>query len=82
MWESQYVPLLLKISDLTLAEYQNVKRGEQGNYKIIFRRIFSSFFAWLEDEDYIIKSPVRRIHRIKAASTIKETYTDETVGKL
>ena len=29
------------------------------------RRIFSSFFSWLEDEDYIAKSPVRRIHKVK-----------------
>lgn len=41
------------------------------------RRILSSFFAWLEDEDYIIKSPVRRIHKIKTATNIKETYSDE-----
>ena len=41
------------------------------------RRILSSFFSWLEDEDYIIKSPVRRIHKVKTASNIKETYTDE-----
>ncbi len=41
------------------------------------RRILSSFFSWLEDEDYIIKSPVRRIHKVKTVSNIKETYTDE-----
>ncbi len=41
------------------------------------RRIMSSFFSWLEDEDYIIKSPVRRIHKVKAAISIKETYSDE-----
>lgn len=43
------------------------------------RRILSSFFSWLEDEDYIIKSPVRRIHKVKTASKIKETYSDETL---
>lgn len=59
-----------------LAEYQTKKGASKVTIDNI-RRIFSSFFAWLEDEDYIIKSPVRRIHRIKAASTIKETYTDE-----
>lgn len=46
------------------------------------RRILSSFFAWLEDEDRIIKSPVRRIHKVKAAQTIKETYTDEALERL
>ena len=43
------------------------------------RRILSSFFAWLEDEDYIIKSPVRRIHKVKCANIIKETFTDEAL---
>ena len=43
------------------------------------RRILSTFFAWLEDEDYILKSPVRRIHKVKAGKTIKETYTDEAL---
>ena len=46
------------------------------------RRVFSSFFAWLEDEDYIIKSPVRRIHKVKTASIIKETFTDENIEKM
>lgn len=43
------------------------------------RRILSSFFAWLEDEDYIVKSPVRRIHKVKTGANIKETYSDETL---
>ena len=46
------------------------------------RRILSSFFSWLEDEDYIIKSPVRRIHKVKTVSSIKETYTDEELEKM
>lgn len=41
------------------------------------RRVLSSFFAWLEDEDYIVKSPVRRIHKVRTAINVKETYTDE-----
>lgn len=64
-----------------LAEYQCKKEASKVTIDNI-RRIFSSFFAWLEDEDYIIKSPVRRIHRIKAASTIKETYTDEQLESM
>ena len=43
------------------------------------RRILSSFFGWLEDEDYIVKSPVRRIHKVKLGETIKETYSDENL---
>lgn len=46
------------------------------------RRVLSSFFSWLEDEDYIIKSPVRRIHKIKTATIVKEVLTDENLEKL
>ncbi|GHU06127.1 phage integrase [Betaproteobacteria bacterium] len=59
-----------------LADYQR----ERGSSKVTIdnmRRIFSSFFGWLEDEDYILKSPVRRIHKIKADKTIKDTFSDE-----
>ena len=41
------------------------------------RRILSSYYAWLEDEDYILKSPVRRIHKIKTTKVVKDTYSDE-----
>ena len=61
---------------LYLTKYQN--KNHSGRVTIDnIRRIFSSFFSWLEDEDYIVKSPVRRIHKVKTASCIKETYTDE-----
>ena len=43
------------------------------------RRILATFYSWLEDEDYIVKSPVRRIHKVKTAKTIKDTYTDEAL---
>ena len=46
------------------------------------RRVLSSFFSWLEDEDYIIKSPVRRIHKIKTAVVVKEVLTDENLERL
>lgn len=46
------------------------------------RRVFSSFFSWLEDEDYIIKSPVRRIHKIRTAIIVKETLSDENIEKM
>lgn len=41
------------------------------------RRILSSYYSWLEDEDYILKSPVRRIHKIKTTKVVKDTYSDE-----
>ncbi len=43
------------------------------------RRILSSFFSWLEEENLILKSPVRRIHKVKTGKTVKETYTDEAL---
>jgi site-specific recombinase XerD len=43
------------------------------------RRIFSSFFSWLEEENQILKSPVRRIHKVKTGTTVKETYSDEAL---
>lgn len=46
------------------------------------RRIMSSFFSWLENEDYVIKSPVRRIHRVKCAQVAKEVLTDEQLERL
>ncbi|MBD5206889.1 MAG: tyrosine-type recombinase/integrase [Bacteroidales bacterium] len=46
------------------------------------RRIFSSFFSWLEDEDYIVKSPVRRIHKVRSELTVKETISDEQLETL
>ena len=61
-----------------LTNYQWKKRSSRVTIDNI-RRILSSFFSWLEDEDYILKSPVRRIHKVKTASNIKETYSDETL---
>lgn len=46
------------------------------------RRILSTFFAWLEDEDYITKSPVRRIHKVKTTKIVKETLSDEQLEQL
>ena len=46
------------------------------------RRILSSFFSWLEEENYIIKNPIRRIHKIKTVKTVKEVYSDEALVQL
>lgn len=65
-----------------LRTYLTAYQKEKGSSKVTIdniRRILSSFFSWLEDEDYILKSPVRRIHKVKTASNIKETYSDETL---
>lgn len=61
-----------------LTNYQRERHSSRVTIDNI-RRILSSFFSWLEDEDYILKSPVRRIHKVKTVSNIKETYSDETL---
>lgn len=61
-----------------LSEYQQTSQCSKSNIDNI-RRILSSFFAWLADENYILKSPVRRIHKIKSNQPVKETYTDESL---
>lgn len=59
-----------------LSEYQQDNNSSKVTIDNI-RRILSSFYGWLEDEDYILKSPVRRIHKVKTGKKIKETYSDE-----
>lgn len=61
-----------------LSDYQQQTQCSRSNIDNI-RRIMSSFFTWLEDENYILKSPVRRIHKIRSNQTVKETYTDEAL---
>lgn len=65
-----------------LREYLITYQQERNLSKVTIdniRRILSSFFSWLEDEDYIIKSPIRRIHKVKTIATVKDTYTDESL---
>ena len=61
-----------------LTDYQEKKNAGKVTIDNI-RRILSSFFSWLEDEDYILKSPVRRIHKVKTAKVVKDIYSDETL---
>lgn len=61
-----------------LAEQQNEKQLSKVTIDNL-RRIFSSFFSWLEDEDYITKSPVRRIHKVRTDTLIKEVLSDENM---
>lgn len=64
-----------------LSEYQEEHQSSKVTIDNM-RRIFSSFFAWLEDEDYIAKSPVRRIHKVKTDSLVKEVLSDEQLEQL
>ena len=61
-----------------LTDYQMQRKSSKVTIDNI-RRILSSFFSWLEDEDFILKSPVRRIHKVKTAKVVKDTYTDEAL---
>ena len=74
-----------EITTETLRNYlSNYKNNSTAGMVTIdnIRRTLSSFFAWLENEDYIVKSPVRRIHKVKAMKKVKGTLTDENLEKL
>lgn len=64
-----------------LAAYQRVNNCSKTTVDNV-RRNISSFFSWLEEEDYILKSPMRRIHKIKTKTVVKETISDEGIVRL
>lgn len=61
-----------------LVEYQLINNCGKVTIDNI-RRSLSTFFSWLEEEDYIIKSPMKRIHKVKTAVIVKDTIPDEKV---
>lgn len=73
------------ITTSDIRQYLSMYQEQHKSSKVTIdnmRRIFSSFFAWLEDEDYIAKSPVRRIHKVKTDSLVKEVLSDEQLELL
>ncbi|MCI6537970.1 site-specific tyrosine recombinase/integron integrase [uncultured Eubacterium sp.] len=64
-----------------LADYQKINNCSKVTIDNI-RRNLSSFFSWLEEEDYILKSPMRRIHKIKTKQQVKEIISDEMIEKM
>lgn len=64
-----------------LVEYQKINNCSKVTVDNI-RRNISSFFSWLEEEDYILKSPMRRIHKIKTKKAVKEVISDESIERL
>ncbi len=64
-----------------LSEYQKINNCSKVTVDNI-RRNISSFFSWLEEENYILKSPMRRIHKIKTNKQVKEVISDEDIEKL
>ena len=86
--EALLVVLQKKIELITtndIRNYLSMYQEERGSSKVTIdnlRRIFSSFFAWLEDEDYITKSPVRRIRKVRTETLVKEVLSDEQLEVL
>ena len=77
-------PIGVMVSD-DLRQYLNDYEVTRHTSKVTIdniRRIMSSFFSWLEDEDYIVKSPVRRIRRVKTAQVTREVFSDEELEAL
>lgn len=64
-----------------LSEYQKINNCSKVTVDNV-RRNISSFFSWLEEEDYVLKSPMRRIHKIKTKQQVKEIISDEAIEKL
>lgn len=64
-----------------LVDYQKINNCSKVTLDNI-RRNLSSFFSWLEEEDYLLKSPMRRIHKIKTKTVVKETISDEAIEKI
>lgn len=76
---------VLHVTTEHLRSYLSAYQAQQGCSRLNMdniRRILSSFFAWLEDENYILKSPVRRIHKIRMERPVKETYSDEALEQM
>ena len=78
----------LKLDNITTDDLRkylgDYKRNNNASKTTIdnIRRVLSSFFSWLEDEDYILKNPVRRIHKIKTGKVVKEVLSDENFENL
>ena len=74
-----------RITTDVLRKYLTEYQAENDCSKVTIdnvRRNLSSFFSWLEDEDHIIKSPIRRIHKVKTGTVVKETFSDEQIEQL
>lgn len=83
--ENMFSNLAIHITQITTDNLRKYLSEYQGNNNCSnvtidnIRRNLSSFFSWLEDEDYIIKSPIRRIHKVKTGTVVKETFSDECI---
>lgn len=64
-----------------LADYQQINNCSNATVDNV-RRNISSFFSWMEEEDHILKSPMRRIHKIRVKKQVKEVISDEAIERL
>ena len=76
--EKQYYLILTEDIRKYLSNYQDCNNVSKVTIDNV-RRIISSYFSWLESEDYIVKSPVRRIHKVRTGKMVKEVYSEETI---
>lgn len=85
MFIDQIDKSLDKITTDDVRQYLATYQDERNSSKVTIdniRRIFSSFFTWMEDEELIMKSPVRRIHKVKFGRTVKDTFSDEELERI
>lgn len=86
--EKLMVAVNRKVQEIETKDIRCYLAEQQENHQLSkvtidnLRRIFSSFFSWLEDEDYIMKSPVRRIHKVRTDTLVKEIISDENMEVL
>lgn len=84
MFKDIQVPIRQITTDILRAYLMNYQlKNNCGKVTVDnIRRNLSSFFSWLEDEDYILKSPIRRIHKVRTGTKVKDTLTDENIELL
>ena len=64
-----------------LAMYQETRKISM-SYLDTIRRYLNSFFAWVSDECYIYKNPMRRLKKIKVPQKIKKPFTQAEMEHL
>lgn len=66
---------------LFLNSYQTKKNTTNATLDNI-RRVLFNFYNWLEEDDYIVKNPMKKIHKIKVSTLVKEIFSDEEIEEL
>lgn len=80
--------VLKRFENMTTRDIKNFLYDYQLENKISnstlddMRRVYSSFFNFLDEEDYILKNPVKKIHHIKSKKSIKKAFSEEEIIRL